>query len=92
MATHSRFLAWEIPWTREAWRATVREVSKESDVSQRLKQHQQMLNLHFGDKTGVEEFSFIMSIIHFIPQYYHNRFLRAKTSLYFSIHSVNKII
>ena len=33
MATHSSFLAWEIPRTREAWRATVHEVAKESDVS-----------------------------------------------------------
>ena len=33
MATHSSFLTWEIPRTREAWRATVHEVAKESDVS-----------------------------------------------------------
>ena len=25
MATHSRILAWEIPWTEEAWWATVHE-------------------------------------------------------------------
>ena len=28
MATHSSILAWRIPWTRGAWRATVRGVEK----------------------------------------------------------------
>ena len=27
MATHSSILAWRIPWTRAAWRATVHEVT-----------------------------------------------------------------
>ena len=28
MATHSSILAWRIPWTRGAWRATVHGVEK----------------------------------------------------------------
>ena len=28
MATHSSILAWRIPWTREAWQATVHGVTK----------------------------------------------------------------
>ena len=28
MATHSSVLAWKIPWTRRAWRATVHRVAK----------------------------------------------------------------
>ena len=28
MATHSGILAWSIPWTEEAWRATVHRVAK----------------------------------------------------------------
>ena len=28
MATHSSILSWRIPWTREAWQATVHEVTK----------------------------------------------------------------
>ena len=28
MAIHSSILAWRIPWTRGAWRATVHEVEK----------------------------------------------------------------
>ena len=36
MATHSSILAWEIPWTRGAWQATVHGVPKESDTSEQL--------------------------------------------------------
>ena len=36
MATHSSILAWRIPMDREAWRATVPRVAKESDVTLRL--------------------------------------------------------
>ena len=37
MATHSSILAWEIPWTREVWRATVRGLAKSwSDKTDRL--------------------------------------------------------
>ena len=37
MATCSPILVWEIPWTEEPWpRATVHEVTKESDMTQRL--------------------------------------------------------
>ena len=28
MATHSYILAWEIPWTKEAWGATAQGVAK----------------------------------------------------------------
>ena len=28
MATHSSILAWEIPWTRGVWRATVQGVAR----------------------------------------------------------------
>ena len=31
-ATHSSVLAWEVPWTEEAWWATVWRVAKESDT------------------------------------------------------------
>ena len=31
MATHFSVLAWEIPWTEDAWQATVHGVEKESD-------------------------------------------------------------
>ena len=31
--THSSILAWEIPWTEEAGRATVHGVAKESDLT-----------------------------------------------------------
>ena len=38
MATHSGILAWKIPWTGTAWRATVHSVArkerKESEVAQ----------------------------------------------------------
>ena len=33
MATHSSILAWRIPLDREAWRATVHGVTKESDTT-----------------------------------------------------------
>ena len=33
MATYSGILAWEIPWTEEPGRATVRRVTKESDTT-----------------------------------------------------------
>ena len=36
MATHSSIRAWRIPMDREAWRATVPRVAKESDVTLRL--------------------------------------------------------
>ena len=36
MATHSSFLAWEIPWTEEPDQATVHGVAKESDMTQWL--------------------------------------------------------
>ena len=35
MATHSSVLAWKIPWTRRAWRATVHRVA-ESGMTERL--------------------------------------------------------
>ena len=34
MATHSSILAWEIPWTEEAWRATVHGVTESDRVEQ----------------------------------------------------------
>ena len=33
MATYSRILAWEIPWTEEPGRATVHGVAKELDTT-----------------------------------------------------------
>ena len=36
MATHSSILAWEIPWDRRAWRATVHGGHKESDRTEQL--------------------------------------------------------
>ena len=36
MATHSSILAWRSPMDRGAWRATVHEVEKESDKTERL--------------------------------------------------------
>ena len=33
MATHSSFLAWEIPMDRGAWGATVRRATRESDMT-----------------------------------------------------------
>ena len=36
MATHSSILAWRIPLDREAWQATIRRVTKESDMTLRL--------------------------------------------------------
>ena len=33
MATHSRILAWEIPWTEEPGRVTVHRIAKESDAT-----------------------------------------------------------
>ena len=36
MAIHSRILAWEIPWTEEAWSATVHGIRKESDTTEQL--------------------------------------------------------
>ena len=36
MATHSSILAWEIPWTEGAWRATVHGVAKQSNTTQQL--------------------------------------------------------
>ena len=33
MATHSSVLVWEIPWTEEAFWATVHGVAKESDMT-----------------------------------------------------------
>ena len=38
MATYSSILAWEIPWTRGAWRATVHGVA-ESDTTEQLSKH-----------------------------------------------------
>ena len=38
MATHPSILAWEIPWTEKPGGATVHRVTKESDVTERLKQ------------------------------------------------------
>ena len=37
MATYSRICAWKIPWNREAWRATVQGVTKDSDTTQLTK-------------------------------------------------------
>ena len=34
-ATHSRIIAWRIPWTEEPWRATVHGVA-ELDMAERL--------------------------------------------------------
>ena len=39
MATHSSILAWRIPWTRGAWRATVHGGHKESDTTEQLSSH-----------------------------------------------------
>ena len=36
MATHSSILAWRIPLDREVWQATIRRVTKESDMTLRL--------------------------------------------------------
>ena len=36
METHSSILAWEIPWTEGAWRATVHEVTEESDTTKQF--------------------------------------------------------
>ena len=36
MVTPSSILAWEIPWTREAWWATVHGDAKELDITLRL--------------------------------------------------------
>ena len=36
MATHSSILAWEIPWTEEAWRAAVPWGCKDSDTTLQL--------------------------------------------------------
>ena len=36
VATHFSILAWEIPWTEEAWSATVHGVRKESDTTEQL--------------------------------------------------------
>ena len=33
MATHSRILAWRIPWTEGAWWAVVHGIAKESDMT-----------------------------------------------------------
>ena len=33
MATHSRILTWEIPWTEESWKATVLGIAKESNMT-----------------------------------------------------------
>ena len=35
-AAHSSILAWEIPWTEEAWSVTVHGVRKESDTTEQL--------------------------------------------------------
>ena len=36
MATHSRILAWKIPWTEEACGAAVLGVTKDSDMTEGL--------------------------------------------------------
>ena len=33
MATHFSVLAWEIPWTEDAWQATVHVIAKESETT-----------------------------------------------------------
>ena len=43
MATHTSILAWRIPMDRGAWRATVHEVTKESDSTERLSKTQHIL-------------------------------------------------
>ena len=55
MATHPSILAWEIPWTEEPGGATVHRVTKESDVTEQLKQQQyikQMNNKDLWYSTG----------------------------------------
>ena len=39
MATHPGVLAWRIPWTEEAWRATVHGVAKSQTRLKRLRTH-----------------------------------------------------
>ena len=39
MATHSRILAWRIPWTKEPGGPQSMGVSKESDIISRLRAH-----------------------------------------------------
>ena len=39
MATHSSILAWEIPWTEGAWRATVHRVASCQTQLKRLSMH-----------------------------------------------------
>ena len=36
MATHSRILAWRIPWTEGAWWTIVHQIAEESDMTYRL--------------------------------------------------------
>ena len=43
MATHTSILAWRIPMDRGAWRATVHEVTKESDSTEQLSKTQHIL-------------------------------------------------
>ena len=43
MATHSSILAWEIPWTEGALRATVRRGHKESDTAEQLNNNENRL-------------------------------------------------
>ena len=46
MTTHSSVLAWRIPMDREAWQATVREVT-ESDITERLSVRTHINQLYF---------------------------------------------
>ena len=44
IATHSSFLAWEIPWAEEPGRLTVHGVAKGSDITQQLNIHTHIHN------------------------------------------------
>ena len=68
MATCSPILAWEIPWTEEPWWATVHEVTKESDMTQRLNNNDPMNAnagqlAHFTSGPGME--------MYFSPMHFH---------------------
>ena len=63
MATHSSILAWRIPWTRGAWRATVSRMEQSLTQLKRLSTAQYNENLLcstelysslFGDLSGEE--------------------------------------
>ena len=63
MASHSSILAEKIPWIEEPWRATVRGVAKESDMTACTRAHTVVLFLVFWDTAilfpqGLHQFTF----------------------------------